>query len=141
MHRLDVIYSRGDTTRSSRTLMPIRTRVSQRFAEAVTAALAGISPSQASYKTEVSYEYIRRMRMGHIPSPEIIERFAKGLGAEVDVLLEAAGYKESSDPVVAVKLALRANRQLSEATKDQIVQFVEQKLREKHERDAGEESS
>ena len=63
--------------------MPHRTVIKPEFGDAVKAALGGLSISQASYKTQISYEYIRKMGYGHIPSPDIIRRFAHGMGIDL----------------------------------------------------------
>lgn len=90
--------------------MPVRTIIRPQFGEAVHEALGDLSPNQASYKTGVSDEYIRKMSQGRVPSEVIIERFASGLEADLDKLMVAAGYKPDPNPMTAVETALRAAR-------------------------------
>lgn len=87
--------------------MPIEARIREEFAKAVEAALGGLSPNQASYKTGVSSEYIRQMRAGKVPSREVIQRFAEGLGVSPLDLMSAAGYDQSLDLLEQVELHLR----------------------------------
>ena len=104
--------------------MPHRTIIKREFGDAVKAALGELSISQASYKTQISYEYIRKMGYGHVPSPEIIRRFAEGLGIDPEPLLVTAGYEQPSDPIARVEIALRGNKQLSDAAVGRIIEFV-----------------
>lgn len=68
--------------------MPQHVVIREEFASAVRDALAGLSPNQASYKTAVSDEWIRKMAAGRVPSEAVLERFAKGLGADLRILSE-----------------------------------------------------
>ncbi|MCK9570392.1 helix-turn-helix domain-containing protein [Candidatus Pacearchaeota archaeon] len=105
--------------------MPHTTIIKKEFADAVREVLADITPNQASYKTGVSDEYIRKMASGRVPSEVIIERFANGMGADLTKLRIAAGYEQSTNPVVAVNHALSQTvPNLSEFSKKQILDLV-----------------
>lgn len=66
------------------------------FAALLKSALNGISIQQASYKTGVSYEYMRTMvAYGRIPSEEILQELANGLNVSLEELRIAAGYAPS----------------------------------------------
>lgn len=65
------------------------------------------------------------MKMGAVPSEAVLERFAKGLNADLSALRRAAGYEQPSDPVEAVELALRNVESIPEEGKRQIREFVE----------------
>ncbi len=110
--------------------MPHRTIIKREFADAVRVALGDLSISQASYKTQISYEYIRKMTYGHVASPEIIGRLAEGLGVDAQRLLVVAGYEQPTDPVECVKIALRGNKQLSDAGVQRIMDFVKETIEE-----------
>ena len=110
--------------------MPHRTIIKPEFGDAVKAALGALSISQASYKTQISYEYIRKMGYGHVPSPDIIRRFAEGLSIDPESLLVVAGYEQPSDPIVRVEIALRGNKQLSDAAVGRIIEFVRETIAE-----------
>ena len=110
---------------------------SERFKEAVRDALGDLSISQAAYKTGVSYEYVRTMASyGRIPSEPILGRFAEGLGADLYKLRVAAGYEQPSDPVQRVQYALNGAPELSDVSKQMIVQFAKEVLeREKQKKE------
>ena len=110
--------------------MAHRTVIKREFGDAVRAALGDLSISQASYKTQISYEYMRKMTYGHVPSPEIIRRFAEGLGVDAEPLLVVAGYEQPSDPVERVEIALRGNEHLSDAGVRRIMEFVRETIEE-----------
>ena len=123
--------------------MPIEARVRREFAEAVMAALGGISPNQASYKTGVSDEYIRKMSNGRVPSVDVIRRFAQGMGVDVQSMLVAAGYEqppaedraaaalsEMDDHMKGIELSLRCT-DIPERGKQQIMDFVKE-MQEKY---------
>ena len=110
--------------------MTHRTVIKPEFGDAVRATLGDLSISQASYKTQISYEYMRKMTYGHVPSPDIIRRFAEGLGVGAEPLLVVAGYEQPSDPVERVEVALRSNQQLSDAGVRRIMDFVRETIEE-----------
>lgn len=110
---------------------------SQAFAEAVKEAMGGLSISQAAYKTGVSYEYVRTMvTYGRVPSEAILEKFAKGLDADVHKLRVAAGYEQTSDPVERVEFALEGIDHLEDWQAEAMVRLIEQ--RRKHREKNGE---
>jgi len=106
--------------------------VSEQFAEAVREALGGLTPNQASYKTGVSHEEIRKMRHGVHALDRTLKRFAEGLGADLHKLRVAAGYEEAlSDPVEAVRHALkRSAPEVSETTIQLAAEAVKKILEE-----------
>ena len=105
--------------------MPHTTIISEKFAEAVRTALGALSPGQASFKTGVSYEYLRRMVMGHVPSEVILERFAKGMDADLMKLRIAAGYEEAEDPVERIAAVLGRATSEGKMTDDQQRRILE----------------
>ncbi len=110
--------------------MPIHTIIRPEFGEAVIKILDGVSPNQAAYKTGVSDEYIRKMAKGRVPSEVILQRFAEGLGADLQALRIAAGYEQPSDPVERVELALRGTT-FTDAAKEQILDLIRE-MKEKY---------
>jgi len=107
--------------------MPNITIIRKEFADAVKAALGGLSANQASYKTGISDEYIRKMATGKVPSEAILERFAKGMNADLKQLRIAAGYEQPSDPVQAVDIALRTTLpEISDFDRDRILEMVKE---------------
>jgi hypothetical protein len=107
--------------------------VREQFADAVREALAGLTPNQASYKTGVSHEQIRKMRHGVVASDPTLRRFAEGLGADLHKLRVAAGYEEEppSGVVEALGYGLRGAEDISEEGKKQIIEFAK-KIREEY---------
>ncbi|MEN6370909.1 MAG: hypothetical protein ABFD64_02760 [Armatimonadota bacterium] len=107
--------------------MPHITIVKPKFAEAVRDALAGISANQASYKTGVSDEYIRKMAAGRVPSKAIIEKFANGLDSDLHKLLVAAGYEEPGNPVEGIENVIakyRIEGKLTPEKQERIMKYV-----------------
>ena len=91
--------------------------------------MGDLNVSQATYKTGVSYEYVRTMvAYGRIPSERVLERFAEGLGADLHKLRVAAGYDEESDPIKRVEVFLSGMEQLSEFAKDEIRRVVREEV-------------
>lgn len=105
--------------------MPQQTIIREEFAKAVELALGGLTPNQASYKTQVSDEWIRKMTKGRVPSESILERFAKGLDADLHALRIAAGYEKPDDALEAVTLALRDAKNMSESSKEEVLRMVQ----------------
>ncbi len=75
--------------------MPVTTIIRPEFGEAVRAALGDLNTGQASYRTGISDTYIRSMKRGLVPSEAVLERFAKGIDADLKKLRIAAGYEQS----------------------------------------------
>ena len=115
--------------------MPQNLILKPEFQAAVTEALQGLSVNQASYKTGISYEWLRRMvKYGHVPSEEIIERLAEGLGADLHSLRIAAGYEEETDILKRTDLFLNGSPELSEFTKDEIRRLVQEAIEKSQEK-------
>jgi len=74
--------------------MPHETIIREQFAIAINEALNGLTPNEASYKTKVSDEWIRKMSHGRVPSESILAKMANGLGADLRALRVAAGYEQ-----------------------------------------------
>ena len=109
--------------------MPIHTIIRPEFGEAVRAALRGLSPNQAAYKTSISDEYIRNMAGGKVPSEAIIARFAEGLGADLQTLRIAAGYaQEPADALLQDVILELRGKTLSEADRDLVLDAVRRGL-------------
>lgn len=106
--------------------MPQQTVIRREFADAVREALGGLSPNQASYKTEISDEWIRKMSNGRVPSEAIVERFARGLDADLEKLRIAAGYQLDS-PLKIVAIVTK-DAGLSEADQDAILAIMKDAL-------------
>jgi len=106
--------------------MPHETRVRSEFAQAVLEALGGRSANQASYKTEVSNEWIRKMTHGRVPSEAILARFARGLDADLENLRIAAGYLPD-DPVKIVEIAAK-NAGVSEEDQNILLTLMQDML-------------
>ncbi len=104
--------------------MPVSTTVREEFAGAVREALGDLTPNQASYKTGISDEYIRKMAHGRVPSEVIVERLAKGLDADLHTLRVAAGYEFPADIAESIELVVCRNTTLSDEGKRQIIDFA-----------------
>ncbi len=116
--------------------MPQQVVVRPEFARAVLEELGGLTPNQASYKTQVSDEWIRKMTNGRVPSEAILQRFADGLGADLTKLRIAAGYQQDPDVEVALE-ALRGAK--TEATRRRMVEALKQIAAEEREEQAKED--
>jgi hypothetical protein len=92
--------------------------------------------------TMVERTAIYRMRNGQIPSRGKIIQWAEGLGESINHWLELAGYEPiraelvdecglSSDPVQRVAVALNGMRDLSDLSKQQILEFVKREMEKK----------
>jgi len=113
-------------------------RYSSQFGEAVQRVMGSLSPNQASYKTGLSQEYVRRMKLGLVPLRETVEKFAKGLGVDVWPLLIAAGYEEPTDLRELVRRAIkRGEPEISETTLDLAADAVEQVLKRRKREEGG----
>lgn len=119
--------------------MPVNTVISSEFAKIVKQVIGDLKPSQVSYRVGVSDVYIYKLMKGLVPSEQVIEKFAKGMADRWsdgydDLLLQMriiAGYEHTTDPVLAVKFALRGNGvNLSPEGKAQIEAFT-QRVKEK----------
>ncbi|MFQ3549068.1 MAG: hypothetical protein SNJ70_04905 [Armatimonadota bacterium] len=104
--------------------MSRRACIKKEFSEVIKKILDNSNVYQAAKKTGISYEYVRRMRDGLVPSEEIIKKFADGMNANFNELRVAAGYAPV-DAVEAVREALNTANNLSEKSKMQIMAFVE----------------
>jgi len=104
--------------------MPQRVIIRTEFAIEVRQAMGELSPNQASYKTAISDEWIRKMLHGRVPSEEVLDRLARGLDADLQKLRIAAGYDQPADVITAVDLAMRCVDNISDEGKQQIRDFV-----------------
>ena len=109
--------------------MPQNTVIREEFAQAMRLALCGLTPNQASYKVQVSDEWIRKMLKGRVPSEAIIHRIAVGLDVNETELLIAAGYEQPSDLVERCLISLR-NSDISEEGIKAIEDFIRRRLEE-----------
>lgn len=90
-----VVWYIKNTTTIYRSVIMVKVKATEEFRQAVKDVLGDMSIAQAGYKTGVSYEYIRTMlAFGRIPSEDILEKFAEGMGADLYKLRVAAGYEE-----------------------------------------------
>ena len=115
--------------------MPHTTIIKEEFARVVKDFMRGLSAGQVSLKTGISYEYIRRMAYGHVPSEDVLKRFANGMNVDLQTLRIAAGYEQPTDAVEAVALGLRGATNIPEDGKSQIIEFakmIEEKYAGKH---------
>jgi hypothetical protein len=111
------------------------TKIKPEFAEAVMTAMGGLAVSKVVYKTSISYEYLRRMKHGQVPSEDIIHQFATGLSVDVMPLLVAAGYAKPEGLEDAIEFDLRVyGNTLSGKAKEQILDFIRQVKAEEEER-------
>jgi hypothetical protein len=88
-------------------------------------AAGNLSISQVAYKTDMAYESARKLiKMGHVPSEDMLERFAKGLNYDLRKLRVAAGYEQPTNTVDAVEVALRVAQDIPDQGKEYVRKFV-----------------
>jgi len=100
---------------------------SEEFQSILREAMAqrGIGISAAAYKCGVSYEWMRKMvQMGHIPSQEVLALVAKGLDLDLGRLRLIAGYDKPRDLIELADLALRADPDISDEGRKQILDLI-----------------
>jgi transcriptional regulator with XRE-family HTH domain len=113
--------------------VPVETRIREAFAAAVKAVLGEVTYNQAAYKTGLSDEYIRKMARGRVPSEAVLQRFAEGLGADLQALRVAAGYERPTDPVERVEFALSGVDHLEDYQAEHLVRMIKQLAEKKKE--------
>jgi hypothetical protein len=114
--------------------MTVKTVTKQEFGSLVDKILGELSYSKAENISGISGEYLRKMRMGRVPSEDVIARFAdafKERGADLTALRIAAGYEQPSDVVERVAMALRCDKILTDKGKQQVLDLVKE-LRDKY---------
>jgi hypothetical protein len=103
--------------------MPVTTIIRPEFAQTISGIIEGLTNEQVTVRTGISSEYIRKMRSGLVPSEAIIGRFYEGLkdrGADLTKLRIAAGYEQSTDPIVAFKTAIALKEGVSQEQLDKV---------------------
>ena len=117
-------------------------KVSQEFSEFISKFLQeqGLTFRAAGLLSSVSAAYWKDMSDGRVPTEELLAKVAAAFD-EIDEneLRVAAGYAprpDSMDAVKAVEIALRRNKDLSEAAKQEVVEFV-RSLVERRAQDGG----
>jgi hypothetical protein len=81
-----------------------------------------LSLRNAWYKTGVHYNTVQTMRKGLVPRKEIIERFAAGLGIDVEPFLIAAGLREPKDTLEALGIWLRSRPDVTEEEQQEVIE-------------------
>ena len=104
--------------------MPHSTIVKPEFGVLVKELMGDLSYMQVSYKTGISAEYLRLMVNGRVPSENMLQRFADGMGADIKTLRIAAGYDQPADLVTRVEIALRSSNEISDQAKEDVLSFV-----------------
>jgi len=100
------------------------------FAIVVKEVCRGLSISKVAAYTGISFETIRKMVSdGHVPSEQMLERFATGMSADLTRLRVVAGYELPSDPVERCVISLR-NSDVSEECIKAIEDFIRRRLEE-----------
>lgn len=110
--------------------MTVRVEFRPEFQQAVEDLCEGLTNEQVSKRTNISAEYVRKMRkLGQVPSREIVESLANGFkdkGDHLEHLLIAAGYKKLSKAVPAIKLCLESVDDIPDQGKQEILMFVKE---------------
>lgn len=75
--------------------MALKAQYRDEFKLAIKEAAGELSIPKIAYKTNISYETIRKMvSFGHVPSEEMLVKLAEGLNADLHKLRVAAGYEQ-----------------------------------------------
>lgn len=105
--------------------MPKRARFSEEFGRLITETVGRMSLYEAGELTKLSYETIRKMKMGKVAEKETIERFLIGFpDADAHEIMMYAGYEEPRDTISAISMVLMKDKVLSERTKLRILEQV-----------------
>lgn len=88
------------------------------------------SQRQIARDAEVSQGTVGNMVLGRVPSREVCLAVAEASGIDPIVMLSAAGYEVDQDPLQTIRLALRGTRALSNASKQEILEFTRERIAE-----------
>jgi hypothetical protein len=93
----------------------------------------GLTNEQVSVRAKtVSAEYIRKIRKyGQLPSEDIARKIVSGFTDKPDEaqgFLIACGFEQPKDPVIRVRIALRANGDYDDELVQEIEEIVAERL-------------